>query len=233
MGVGAAGDRIVVEECLEGEEASLFALCDGRTALEIGTAQDHKRAFDGDRGPNTGGMGAYSPAPRLDAATTERVMAEIVRPTLAGMAAEGAPFTGILYAGLMLTAAGPKLIEFNVRFGDPEAQVVLPRGLDEGLAEAPGLRRVLPHLPVGRAVAPARFGQRMQRHEERLPVGGSDFVLDAHHDRRIARLDHRHRGLGPMQRRRLPELRWPSTSLRITERPLGPTKLASAIRTNN
>ena len=124
---GAAGETIVVEEFLEGEEASLFALCDGRTALEIGTAQDHKRAFDGDRGPNTGGMGAYSPAPRLDPAMVERVMAEIVRPTMAGMAAEGAPFTGILYAGLMLTAAGPKLIEYNVRFGDPECQVILPR----------------------------------------------------------------------------------------------------------
>jgi phosphoribosylamine--glycine ligase len=118
---------LVIEEFLEGEEASLFALCDGTTALEIGTAQDHKRAFDGDQGPNTGGMGAYSPAPRLDAALIERAMAEIVRPTLAGMAAEGAAFTGFLYAGLMLTPAGPKLIEYNVRFGDPECQVVLPR----------------------------------------------------------------------------------------------------------
>jgi phosphoribosylamine--glycine ligase len=126
-GFGAAGETLVIEAFLEGEEASLFALCDGRNALEIGTAQDHKRAFDGDEGPNTGGMGAYSPAPRLDSATVERVMAEIVRPTLAGMAAEGAPFTGILYAGLMLTAEGPKLIEYNVRFGDPECQVILPR----------------------------------------------------------------------------------------------------------
>jgi phosphoribosylamine--glycine ligase len=126
-GFGAAGETLVIEEFLEGEEASLFALCDGRHALEIGTAQDHKRAFDGDQGPNTGGMGAYSPAPRLDAATVERIMAEIVRPTLAGMAAEGSPFTGILYAGLMLTADGPKLIEYNVRFGDPECQVILPR----------------------------------------------------------------------------------------------------------
>jgi phosphoribosylamine--glycine ligase len=125
--VDAVGDAIVVEEFLEGEEASLFALCDGTHALEIGTAQDHKRAFDGDRGPNTGGMGACSPAPRLDPATVERVMAEIVRPTLAGMAAEGTPFAGILYAGLMLTASGPKLVEYNVRFGDPECQVVLPR----------------------------------------------------------------------------------------------------------
>ena len=125
--IDAIGGTIVVEEFLDGEEASLFALCDGTTALEIGTAQDHKRAFDGDLGPNTGGMGAYSPAPLLDPATVERVMAEIVRPTLAGMAAEGAPFTGILYAGLMLTATGPKLIEYNVRFGDPECQVILPR----------------------------------------------------------------------------------------------------------
>jgi phosphoribosylamine--glycine ligase len=124
---GAAGETVVIEAFLAGEEASLFALCDGRNALEIGTAQDHKRAFDGDRGPNTGGMGAYSPAPRLDPAMVERVMAEIVRPTLAGMAAEGAPFTGILYAGLMLTTEGPKLIEYNVRFGDPECQVILPR----------------------------------------------------------------------------------------------------------
>jgi phosphoribosylamine--glycine ligase len=125
--LGPAGETLVIEEFLAGEEASLFALCDGTHALEIGTAQDHKRAFDGDRGPNTGGMGAYSPAPMLDHATVERVMREIVRPTLAGMAAEGAPFKGVLYCGLMLTADGPKLVEFNVRFGDPECQAVLPR----------------------------------------------------------------------------------------------------------
>ena len=123
----AAGHAIVVEEFLEGEEASLFALCDGETALELGTAQDHKRAFDGDRGPNTGGMGAYSPAPMLDEVMTERVMTEIVRPTLAGMRAEGCPFAGILYAGLMIGPAGPKLVEYNVRFGDPECEVILPR----------------------------------------------------------------------------------------------------------
>jgi phosphoribosylamine--glycine ligase len=124
---GEAGARVVVEEFLEGEEASLFALCDGRDALVIGTAQDHKRAFDGDRGPNTGGMGACSPAPPLTPALVERVMAEIVRPTLVAMAAEGTPFRGILYAGLMIGADGPKLVEFNVRMGDPECQVVLPR----------------------------------------------------------------------------------------------------------
>lgn len=124
---GAAGATLVVEECLVGEEASLFALCDGVHALEIGTAQDHKRAFDGDQGPNTGGMGAYSPAPVLTEALIAKVMAEIIQPTLQGMAAEGHPFRGFLYAGLMLTAEGPKLIEYNVRFGDPECQVVLPR----------------------------------------------------------------------------------------------------------
>lgn len=125
--LGEAGRRVVIEEVLEGEEASLFALCDGRTGLLLGTARDHKRAFDGDAGPNTGGMGAYSPAPILTPATIERVMSDIVRPTLAGMAAEGHPFTGILYAGLMIGPEGPKLVEFNVRMGDPECQVVLPR----------------------------------------------------------------------------------------------------------
>jgi phosphoribosylamine--glycine ligase len=124
---GAAGAEVVIEECLEGEEASFFALCDGRTALPIGTAQDHKRAYDGDQGPNTGGMGAYSPAPILTADLQERVMREIIRPTLAAMAERGTPYTGILYAGLMITAEGPKLIEYNVRFGDPETQVLVPR----------------------------------------------------------------------------------------------------------
>jgi phosphoribosylamine--glycine ligase len=124
---GAAGAEVVVEAFLDGEEASFFALCDGVTALAFASAQDHKRVGDGDTGPNTGGMGAYSPAPILDAAMTERVMAEIIRPTLEGMAALGCPFKGVLFAGLMLTAKGPELIEYNVRFGDPETQVMLPR----------------------------------------------------------------------------------------------------------
>jgi phosphoribosylamine--glycine ligase len=124
---GNAGSEVVIEECLVGEEASFFALCDGTHALPLGTAQDHKRAFDGDRGPNTGGMGAYSPAPILIPALEAEVMNTIIRPTLDGMRRRGTPFTGILYAGLMITAEGPKLIEYNVRFGDPEAQVVLPR----------------------------------------------------------------------------------------------------------
>jgi phosphoribosylamine--glycine ligase len=126
-GVGAAGAELVIEEYLVGEEASFFALCDGETALPLASAQDHKRAFDGDKGPNTGGMGAYSPAPILDAALSARVMREIILPTLRAMKAMGAPYKGVLYAGLMITAEGPKLIEYNVRFGDPECQVLMPR----------------------------------------------------------------------------------------------------------
>ena len=124
---GAAGQTLVIEEHLVGEEVSLFAIADGKTALEIGTAQDHKRAFDGDLGPNTGGMGAYSPAPALTPELTEQVMASIIRPTIEALNAEGTPFRGFLYAGLMLTKDGPKLLEYNVRFGDPECQAVLPR----------------------------------------------------------------------------------------------------------
>src|SRR4029077_8804926 len=129
---GAAGDRIVIEECLVGPEVSFFAICDGARAVPIGTAQDHKRIFDGDQGPNTGGMGAFAPSPLVDAALEARVMREIVDPVVAGMAVEGHPFRGFLFAGLMLTADGPKVIEFNVRMGDPETQVVLPL-IDEPL----------------------------------------------------------------------------------------------------
>jgi phosphoribosylamine--glycine ligase len=129
---GAAGDRIVIEECLRGPEVSFFLVCDGARAVPIGTAQDHKRVFDEDRGPNTGGMGAFAPSPLVDAALEARIMREIVEPVIAGMAAEGHPFRGFLYAGLVLTASGPKVIEFNVRLGDPEAQVVLPL-IDEPL----------------------------------------------------------------------------------------------------
>ena len=124
---GDAGKTVVIEDCLIGEEASLFALVDGSHVLEFGTAQDHKRAGEGDTGPNTGGMGAYAPAPGMTPALIERAMAEIVQPTVAGMAAEGTPYRGVLYAGLMLTAAGPRLLEYNVRFGDPECQALLPR----------------------------------------------------------------------------------------------------------
>jgi phosphoribosylamine---glycine ligase len=126
-GLGAAGAEVVVEEFLSGEEASFFALCDGASAIPLISAQDHKRVFDGDQGPNTGGMGAYSPAPVMTPELTRRTMDEIVLPTVRAMKAMGAPYKGVLYAGLMITAQGPKLIEYNVRFGDPECQVMMLR----------------------------------------------------------------------------------------------------------
>jgi phosphoribosylamine--glycine ligase len=132
---GTAGQRIVIEDFLPGEEASFFALCDGETAIPLVAAQDHKRAYDGDKGPNTGGMGAYSPAPVFTDAMRDLTMARIIMPTLAGMKAEGRPFVGVLFAGLMITPEGPKLIEFNVRFGDPECQTLMRR-LNSDLAPA-------------------------------------------------------------------------------------------------
>jgi phosphoribosylamine---glycine ligase len=128
---GSAGARVVLEECLDGPEVSFFAICDGTRASALMSAQDHKRIFDADEGPNTGGMGAFAPSPLFDAAMQARVMREIITPVLAGLASEGQPYHGFLYAGLMLTCAGPKVIEFNVRFGDPEAQVVIPMIADE------------------------------------------------------------------------------------------------------
>ncbi|MCC6787126.1 MAG: phosphoribosylamine--glycine ligase [Hyphomonadaceae bacterium] len=124
---GTAGQRIVIEDFLPGEEASFFALCDGETAVPLVAAQDHKRAYDQDKGPNTGGMGAYSPAPIFTDAVRDQTMEQIILPTLRGMKAEGRPFVGVLFAGLMITPAGPKLIEFNVRFGDPECQTLMRR----------------------------------------------------------------------------------------------------------
>ncbi len=124
---GAAGGTVLIEECLIGEEVSFFALCDGTTAIPLGAAQDHKRAGEGDTGPNTGGMGAYSPPPAFTEALRDDVMARIVTPALAEMARRGTPFRGVLFAGLMLTPDGPRLIEFNVRFGDPECQALMVR----------------------------------------------------------------------------------------------------------
>ncbi len=124
---GDAGTEVVIEDFLEGEEASFFALCDGTTALPLATAQDHKRVGDGDTGPNTGGMGAYSPAPVMTPELVDQVMATIIEPTLATMKADGMPYKGVLYAGLMITADGPELIEYNARFGDPECQVLMMR----------------------------------------------------------------------------------------------------------
>ena len=128
---GASGSEVVIEEFLTGEEASFFALTDGRTVVPFGSAQDHKRVGDGDVGPNTGGMGAYSPAPVLTPELEARAMKEIVEPTVRAMAAAGTPYSGVLYAGLMLTATGPKLIEYNARFGDPECQVLMLRLEDD------------------------------------------------------------------------------------------------------
>ncbi len=124
---GSAGAEVVVEDFLEGEEASFFALCDGRNVLAMASAQDHKRVGEADTGPNTGGMGAYSPAPVMTPDMVDRTMDDIIRPTVAAMAARGTPFRGVLFAGLMITAEGPKLIEYNVRFGDPETQVLMLR----------------------------------------------------------------------------------------------------------
>lgn len=124
---GDAGAEVVIEEWMEGEEASFFVLVDGVNILPLATAQDHKRALDGDKGPNTGGMGAYSPAPVMTPDITARTIARIIKPTVAGMAARGTPYKGVLYAGLMITRKGPKLIEYNVRFGDPECQALMMR----------------------------------------------------------------------------------------------------------
>ena len=128
---GDAGSRVVLEECLTGPEVSFFAICDGTRASALMSAQDHKRVFDGDQGPNTGGMGAFTPSPLVDEAMQARIMHDIVNPVVRGLSNDGSPYRGFLYAGLMLTCDGPKVIEFNVRFGDPEAQVVIPMIADE------------------------------------------------------------------------------------------------------
>ncbi len=129
--IGSTRAEIVVEEFLEGEEVSFFALCDGMVAMPFASAQDHKRAGEGDKGPNTGGMGAYSPSPMITPDLSQRIMREIVLPTLRGMNERGSPFRGVLFAGLMVNKRGPQVIEFNVRFGDPEAEVILPRLTDD------------------------------------------------------------------------------------------------------
>jgi phosphoribosylamine--glycine ligase len=177
---GDAGATVVVEEFLRGEEASFFCLCDGTHALPFGTAQDHKRVRDGDQGPNTGGMGAFAPSPLVTPAVHERVVREIVEPVLDGMRSEGTPFRGFLYVGLMLTGEGPKVVEFNVRFGDPEAQVVLPL-LDDDLvsmaaaAAAGRLDRLRcefrPGARVGVVLASGGYPGRFEKGK---PVAGLD-----------------------------------------------------------
>ena len=131
---GPAGDEVIIEERLSGPEVSLLAFCDGQTAVPLPPARDHKRAYDGDLGPNTGGMGVYAPPPDVDAALIDHIMRTVIQPAVDGMARRGAPYVGVLYAGIMLTAVGPKVLEFNCRFGDPETQALLPL-LDGDLAE--------------------------------------------------------------------------------------------------
>jgi phosphoribosylamine--glycine ligase len=155
---GTAGETIVIEECLSGPEVSFFLVCDGTRALPIGSAQDHKRIFDGDLGPNTGGMGAFAPSPLLDRTLQARVVQEIVEPVMDAMAREGHPFVGFLYVGLMLTTDGPKVIEFNVRMGDPETQVVMPL-IDE------------PLLPILTAAADRQLTQDACRMKQECAVG--------------------------------------------------------------
>jgi phosphoribosylamine--glycine ligase len=123
---GLAGKRVVIEECLSGEEASIIVISDGKNIIPLASSVDHKRAYDGDRGPNTGGMGAYSPAPLVTRETERRIMDEVITPMIKGLREEGMPYTGVLYTGIMLTDSGPKVLEFNVRLGDPETQAVLP-----------------------------------------------------------------------------------------------------------
>ena len=177
---GSAGSRVVLEECLEGPELSLFVLSDGERAMPLGTAQDHKRALDGDRGPNTGGMGAFAPSPLADETVRSRVMDEIVEPVIRGMREEGAPYTGFLYCGLMLTREGPRVIEFNVRFGDPEAQVVLPLLTGDlagalGAAAGGDLRAARVGVAGDRAVGVVlASGGYPDAYETGLPIAGVD-----------------------------------------------------------
>jgi len=181
-GFGDAGRTVVVEEFMRGEEASFFVLSDGEAALPVAAAQDHKQIWDGDRGPNTGGMGAYAPTPALDSRLEERVMAEIVRPVIAGLAKEGCPFQGVLYVGLMITPTGPRVVEFNCRFGDPECQVILPR-LDQDLLpvlESVAIGQGLPASLAWRSDASvcvvAASGGYPGTYETGVPIGG---VADA------------------------------------------------------
>lgn len=185
---GSAGDRVVVEDFLVGQEASVFAVADGKDFVTLAPAQDHKRAFDGDQGKNTGGMGAYAPAPAVTPETLRAVEDQIIRPTLQGMSREGRPYSGCLYAGLMLTPDGPRVVEYNVRFGDPETQVVLPlyQGdlLELLLASTDGTIASLP--PAG---APARnavcvvlaSGGYPDHYHTGLPISGIESA-EANHD---------------------------------------------------
>jgi phosphoribosylamine--glycine ligase len=175
---GVSGLTVVVEEFLEGEEASFFAIADGAAVLPLAAAQDHKTVFDDDRGPNTGGMGAYSPAPVMTDAMQDRVMAEIVRPVIAAMGKEGAPYTGVLYVGLMITREGPKVIEFNCRFGDPECQAIMPRlesdllALLQAAATGQGLPAALSWSPSASVCVVMTSAGYPGRYETGRPITG-------------------------------------------------------------
>jgi phosphoribosylamine--glycine ligase len=157
---GTAGARVVIEEFMEGEEVSLFAFCDGAHAVLFGAAQDHKRAYDGDLGPNTGGMGTYSPAPAFTPALAQQVFRELIAPTVAGMATEGIPYRGVLFAGLMLTPTGPRLVEYNARFGDPECQSLMLRLLSD----------IVPYLHAAATGTLSRLPEPAWREEAALTV---------------------------------------------------------------
>ena len=175
---GDAGARVVVEEFLEGEEVSVFALTDGRAVCPLASAQDHKAVLDGDRGPNTGGMGAYSPAPALDAGLSREVARTVLEPTIRGMAAEGRPYRGILFAGLMLTAAGLRVLEYNVRFGDPECQALMLRLVDDllplcqAVAEGSGLPASVAWRPEAAVCVVLASGGYPGEYRTGLPIEG-------------------------------------------------------------
>lgn len=182
--LGEAGQTVLIEACLTGPEASVFALCDGTDFVRLPAARDHKRVGTGDQGPNTGGMGAYAPTPALDASALARIDDTILRPTLAAMAAAGAPFQGVLFAGLMLTAQGPQVIEFNARFGDPEVQTILPL-LDLDLADllwavaTGGVASVAAPVSAGAAVGVVlASGGYPGAYDTGLPISGLDQVPD-------------------------------------------------------
>jgi phosphoribosylamine---glycine ligase len=179
-GFGDAGGTVVIEEFMEGEEASFFVLADGTNAVPLAAAQDHKTVYDDDEGPNTGGMGAYSPAPVFDPPMQERVMDEIVRPTIAAMRTEGVPYQGVLYVGLMVTRDGPRVVEFNCRFGDPECQAILPR-LDQDLlplllaaATGEGMPTALTWRPESSVCVVLASGGYPGRYETGCPITGAE-----------------------------------------------------------
>lgn len=177
---GAAGDRIVIEEFMTGEEASLLVITDGERSVSLAAAQDHKRIFDGDKGKNTGGMGAYAPAPLVDKPMLDRISKEIVHPTIEGMRSEGMPFRGCLYVGLMITSLGPRVVEFNCRFGDPEAQVVLPL-IDGDLAEilySAAIRRLNPDTVHQHAASAVCVVMASQGYPDDYDVGKKIYGLE-------------------------------------------------------